>query len=191
MTIDIIIGLFGGLLIFVAIVGGGFELRELKVPKVGRVARAAAAVVGSLLLLFAIPSSAYSDDPPMPTITTSPPPTTPSQPIETPVPRTVDFTIQDELGDNQITEQIKVHVDGRLVGTLTVDVAHPRASLTVTVTSPGRHSYTLSSLTVFEFDDGTVEEISGYGHGHVDVSEGKVFAVRYEVGEEQLDLVLE
>jgi hypothetical protein len=32
--------------------------------------------------------------------------------------------------------------------TLTVDVAHPRTSLTVTVTSPGRHSYTLSSLTI-------------------------------------------
>jgi hypothetical protein len=148
-----------------------------------------------MLLLLAVGAAPVAQgnglaDPPAPATptTTVAPPTARATGTE---PRTIDFAIQDALGDGQVTEQIKVQVDDRLVGTLTVDVAHRQASLTVTVLKAGSHSYTLASLTTFEFDDGSVGEIAGYGHGQIDVGAGKVFKVRYDVGDEQLDLALE
>jgi hypothetical protein len=183
MNFEILAAMFGGLLLLVAIVGGGFELREIKVPKVGWLARSAAAVVGGILIVFALPEPApQAYDPPVPPTSTVS--------VTTPAP-SVDFTIADALGEGQITEQIKVHVDGRLVGTLTVDIAHSTSTLTVTVPKAGRYSYTLSSLSTFELDDGEVAEISGYGHGQVDIIAGKALEVRYEVGQDQLDLTLE
>ena len=35
MNVNVLAFVFGALLLFVAIIGGGFELRELKVPRVG------------------------------------------------------------------------------------------------------------------------------------------------------------
>jgi hypothetical protein len=61
----------------------------------------------------------------------------------------------------------------------------------VTVSSAGPHTYTLSSLTTFELDDGTTGGMSGYGHGQIDVTAGKSYNVSYTVGDEQLDLILE
>jgi len=36
MSIEIVAFVFGGLLLFVGVVGGGFEVKELEIPKVGR-----------------------------------------------------------------------------------------------------------------------------------------------------------
>jgi hypothetical protein len=51
MGISMAVLAFGGLLLLVAITGGGFEVKELKVPKVGRTPRLASFVC-SLVLLF-------------------------------------------------------------------------------------------------------------------------------------------
>jgi hypothetical protein len=45
---------FGGLLLLVAILGGGFEVKELKVPTVGRASRLAACVCGILFVFMGI-----------------------------------------------------------------------------------------------------------------------------------------
>ncbi len=54
MTIEIVVFAFGALLLFTAILGGGFELKELKVPPVGRWARLSALVSGVILILLGI-----------------------------------------------------------------------------------------------------------------------------------------
>jgi hypothetical protein len=67
----------------------------------------------------------------------------------------VDFQITDELGDGQVTERVVVVIDGRSVGTLTVDTVHQTASLTVTMPRAGRYMYELSSTAVVEDEYGT------------------------------------
>ncbi|TCC51507.1 hypothetical protein E0H73_41050 [Kribbella pittospori] len=192
MTLSVLAGFFGGLLLLVAAVGGGFELRELKVPKVTAVGRLVSAVVGITLVFVAImvsPVVAQSDEASRSIVPDSQTEAhAPSAAAETPT--SIDFTIQDVLGEDQITEQVKVQVDDRVVGTLTVDVAHPTATLTVTVLKPGTHTYILSSLSTFDYE-GEMVEVPGSGDGQLDVSAGKLFKLRYEFGEEELMLRLE
>jgi hypothetical protein len=195
MTLSVLAGFFGGLLLLVAAVGGGFELRELKVPKVAAFGRVVSAVVGATLVLVAILVSPVVAQGSEASRSVAPGSQTethaPRTPAEASIASPVDFMIEDVLGEDQITEQVKVEVDNRVVGTLTVDVVHPTATVTVTVPKPGQHTYTLTSLSTFQFDDGEMMEISGYGHGQMEVSTGRLFRLRYEVGTEQLVLSLE
>jgi len=46
MAIQMAVFMLGSLLMLVAILGGGFEVKELKVPKVGRVSRLSACACG-------------------------------------------------------------------------------------------------------------------------------------------------
>ena len=50
MNVQLAAFMFGCLLLMVAIVGGGFELKELKLPKVGRASRLTACVFGMLFI---------------------------------------------------------------------------------------------------------------------------------------------
>jgi hypothetical protein len=54
MTIEVISFLLGGILIATAIVGGGFEIREIKMPHVGAGVRIVSLVVGSLFLMLGL-----------------------------------------------------------------------------------------------------------------------------------------
>jgi len=55
----------------------------------------------------------------------------------------VKVTIANQLGPDQISEQIRVFLDGRHVGVLTVNKQSPRARLTATVAKTGRYEYRL------------------------------------------------
>ena len=54
MAIQMAVFAFGSLLMLVAILGGGFEVKELKVPKVGRASRVAACACGMLFIFLGI-----------------------------------------------------------------------------------------------------------------------------------------
>jgi hypothetical protein len=183
MKIELLSYIFGIVLVFVAIVGGGFELRELKVPKVGRAARIVSGVTGVLFLLLGIGFSAGLTDPGNP-----PAPVAVAGDQATPSP--IDFVVQDGLGDLQITEQITVQIDGRMVGTLTVDAVHTTSSLTVTVPKAGRYSYILDSTATFDLDSGPAE-IPGHGAGTIDVRDGKSFRIAEDIGQDELVVYLE
>jgi hypothetical protein len=188
MSIELLAFFFGILLLFVAIVGGGFEVRELKVPRVGRIARIVSAVAGVLFLTLGFSGTTVPEVGGSPVAHADTPIQAPKEPNATP-PSPVDFTIQDELGELQITEQITVHIDGRMVGTLTVDAVHPTSTVTVTVPEPGRYNYTLESSTTFDLENGPTE-IPGHGRGQIDVKDGSAFSVFYDIGETELSLEL-
>lgn len=99
----------------------------------------------------------------------------------------VDFQITDELGDGQVTERVVVVIDGRSVGTLTVDTVHRTASLTVTVPRAGRHEYELSSSMIVEDGYGTTYQLNGQGTGYLQVTSGRSFELR---GNYDLDPVM-
>ena len=98
----------------------------------------------------------------------------------------IDFLITDELGNGQVTERVVVVIDGRSVGTLTVDTVHRTASLTVTVPRAGLYEYELSSTMVLEDEYGTTYERVGYAAGQLQVTGGRSYAV---VGDYDLDPV--
>lgn len=54
MTIEVVSFITGGILVATAIVGGGFEIKEIKMPRVGAGVRIVSLVVGSGFLLLAM-----------------------------------------------------------------------------------------------------------------------------------------
>lgn len=50
MSIQVIAFAFGGLLLFVGLLGGGFEVKELKVPRVGAGVRGMSTMLGAIFV---------------------------------------------------------------------------------------------------------------------------------------------
>ena len=50
MSIDTMAFILGGLLVAVALLGGGLEVRELKIPSVGRIGRLLCFIVGAVFI---------------------------------------------------------------------------------------------------------------------------------------------
>ena len=77
MSIGVAVFIFGAILLFIALVGGGFEAKELKVPQVNQVVRIIATGTGALFIVTGIALEIRSPDgrlenPPT-TPTTTPP----------------------------------------------------------------------------------------------------------------------
>lgn len=92
----------------------------------------------------------------------------------TPVP--VQFMIYDNLGTNQINEQVSIAIDGKDVGTLIVDVNNPHSNLPVTVSQEGKHSYSATSYLIVN-NNGQSITYYGNGQGYINVASGKNFWV--------------
>jgi hypothetical protein len=54
MTLEVVSFILGGLLIATAVVGGGFEIKEIRMPRVGAGARIGALVVGLLFIVMSL-----------------------------------------------------------------------------------------------------------------------------------------
>ena len=169
MSVQVIAFAFGGILLFVGVVGGGFELRELKVPRVGVGVRVLSTIVGLLFVClgFSEPTKEGSSVGPERAQQTQP--AVKDGPVE--------FTLTDELGDGELSEQVTVLVDGKDVGNLTVNREYPNSRLLVAVASPGQHSYTAEATAVFD-DQGTPVEYAGAGQGMINVQNGRNYSLR-------------
>lgn len=159
MSIPIVVFIFGGILLLIGILGGGFEVRELKVPKVGWVPRLMATIGGVFFVLWGanMTLSAPLND------TRSPTP--------------VEFTIEDELGQNQVSEQVTIVLNGKVVGQLTINEDYPKSMISVRVSQAGQYSYTADATAVFDVNS-TRYSYSGAGQGMIEVKPGKKFAVQ-------------
>jgi hypothetical protein len=146
-------------LLLIGILGGGFEIKELKIPQVGRVPRFLAASVGALFIMLGVGMESHGSSP------------APPVPVHS---SAVHFLIHDELGDDQVSEQVTILIDGTSVGTLTVNTYHPNARIRVTVPQPGRYSYTAEATAVFN-RNGKLYSYTGTGQGMIDVKSGKNF----------------
>src|SRR6266540_833386 len=85
MSVDLAVFIFGAILLSIGILGGGFELKEISVPKVGPIARGLAAVAGVVFIAMGI-SFARPQVAQAPTVASAP--AEPAQrplPTETPV----------------------------------------------------------------------------------------------------------
>lgn len=127
------------------------------------------AIISVVVALIGAYATTHAGPPPTPTLTV--------QPTANPGANSIDFTIVDQLGPNQISEQVAVVIDGRSVGTLTVDTYHPTATLSVTVPDSGRYSYSASAEAVFNIQ-GKPMQFFGTGQGMVSASSGTNFELQ-------------
>jgi hypothetical protein len=179
MNIAVLAFGLGALLLLVGILGGGFEIKELKIPKVGWPPRLVALVAGGCFIVLGIGQNASVNAPTSPNIPlvsgdvskpTPPPPVAKEEPVE--------FSIYDQLGQNEISEQVTILLEGRRVGTLTVNEEYPGpAMISVTVPQTGRYSYTAEATAAFNFN-GERRDFACAGQGTINVRRGKSFDLR-------------
>lgn len=165
MNIQMAAFAFGGLLLLIGVVGGGFEVKELKVPKVGTGVRVLSVLIGVLFIGLGF-GSTPSDPQPGPSTVHA----------DTAQDEPVDFVLTDQLGEYELSEQVTILIDGKEVGNLTVNQEYPTSRLMVTVPKRGQHSYTADAVAVFN-DQGNPVQHEGAGQGMIDVQQGKIYAV--------------
>jgi hypothetical protein len=162
MTIEVLTFAFGGFLLLLGLLGGGFELREVKIAKVGWAPRLSSIVLGLVFLIVGFNK--------IEVVAPSPSPS----PSPSPDQKYVDFFVHDELGSDQLVEQVSINVDGRQVGQITVTREFPTSAITVTIPSGGTHSYSVNAQATFDVDGQPVEHI-GVGQGMIDIQKGDHF----------------
>src|SRR5277367_3968551 len=123
MSIETASFIFGGILLLVGVLGGGFEVKELKIPKVGMGVRTLASLVGLLFVALGFGTNAQNSGK-----TAAPAPAYASQPVyasqasfQSPPEAPVEFIVVDDLSPSEISEQVTLIVDGKNVGNLTVN----------------------------------------------------------------------
>ena len=171
MSLEVVSFVFGGSLILTGMLGGGLQVKELNIPKIGSAVRAACMCVGFLFVIVAISIS--------PNL--KPSNTLSASVVQTNRADSISFRIHDELGEGQVSEQVKVVIDGRTVGSITVSAIHPIAELLVTVPREDRYSYQLASNAVFIGDGEKLSEYIGIGEGYINVKNGMNFSLEGEV----------
>jgi hypothetical protein len=101
-----------------------------------------------------------------------------SVPATVPVPeRRVGFRIVNQLGPNQVSEEVQVYVGGEPLTTLSVNQNYPEASANVSLPRPGEYAYTLIADGVFINEYGQTWREQARGDGTINVREDEVFAL--------------
>ncbi len=161
--------IFGVILIGIGILGGGFQLRELNIPKVGWFPRFFSIIVGAFFIVLGVgldtPPAVAPDTSTFSQINAS---NNSNQETVT------EFIISDILGDEQISEQVSILIDGKFVGTLTVNQDFPESMIRVTVPRSGTYTYTAEAVATFAID-GSYITVNGAGQGNISVEHGRVF----------------
>ena len=158
MSAEIVMVILGGVLVLTAVLGGGFEVKEIKIPRIGPGSRVLAAAAGTVFLWW---GAGMADSGHPSTLPGAGAPVT--------------VTLRDSLGDGQISEQVRVFVNGDEIGTLTVNDHYPSATLAVTVPKEGQYSYVLQARAVFADDENGMRELPGGGQGVINIKAGKTY----------------
>ena len=162
MSIEIIAFVFGCVLVLIGIIGGGLEIKEIKIPKIKGVTRIIA-IIGGLIFI-----SCGVEFP-------SPPPSTQSVPDIAVVRQQVKFRIDNELDQGQVSEDLRILIDGRLAASLLVNQERSNTSATITVPHEGNYRYTIFAEGIFMNRFGQTRRSRGRGYGVIEVSEESVF----------------
>lgn len=107
----------------------------------------------------------------------------------------IEFYIRDHLAADQISEDVRVLIDSREAGRLSVDKDHLISVLPVTVSEPGQHQYTLEVTALMSKGRARMQRV---GQGTFVAAQGKTFrltggrtgdagAVRMEEEEEEIE----
>ena len=171
MTLEILSFSFGALLILVGILGGGFEAKEIKIPKVTSLVRFFSMAIGLLFVLigFFMPNQNI----PQENIFVSE-----AQPNA--VKEQIKIIIQDELEEYQMHNdyegQTVVRLNGRNVGSITVNTSFPKSSLTASLPDKGQYRYVIEGKGGWN-ENGSRTTFHCVGDGAIDATAGKRFKI--------------
>ncbi len=182
LSSDVLVIGFGALLLFTGILGGGFEIKDLKISKVPAVPRIMAGAAGGVIMFLGIGMWAASQPGQNSNFNAS----AVSAPSPTPAPTSADvsYKVSDTLTEGGMTEQVVVTIDGHPT-TLNVSLDYPTQETDLT-SRRGLSSYTIDSRT--NFPDGTTLSLSG--QGTVEVAEARIYDVEIHGSGDQYSLVL-
>jgi hypothetical protein len=181
--------LFGALLIAVAVLGGGLEVKEIKVPKVGSVARLLSAIVGIFFVLIGFANGPLRETSPGKPISANTAPTliSPSTGGGTGASEAengVFFSVYDQLGREGEAEEletaVRLFIDGKKRTEILLNSETPSQSTSVMVPEPGPHKYMIEGYTVWNITRG--RRVPLHGTGSIDVQPGASFFIGYEEG---------
>jgi hypothetical protein len=173
MTINTLVFGFGGILLLVAILGGGFELKEFKIPKVGGVPRFCSGLAGLFFILWGV-GIGQSSEPDTRSVKAS------NQFLNQPSSQQAgEFTVYDNFGEQEpgrVSEQITILIDGKIKGQLTADRQNSQAMLSIAVPQPGKYSYMVDATRVVNIR-GRLYTFTGAGQGTINVEYGEKFSL--------------
>jgi hypothetical protein len=149
------------LLLLTGLLGGGFGIREFKLPKATAGVRITAILAG--LILWRVSGSAFQQ---------------PSGSVFQ-QPRRANFSLTNNLTQGALRERIFLTIEGEEVGSIASSSDNPNSVKEFTVPETGTHRY---SVEVFGFYDNNGQEASFYGQGSgiIDVESGDVFEVQVQ-----------
>jgi hypothetical protein len=169
----------GLLLILAGIFGGGFEVQKIKIPTLGNLLRVISCGVGIGLILLSISMQTGLHDK-----TTITPAAAALHDKEQPS-ASIQFVIFDELTQQGIasgqSEQALIRINGKSIGTLTVNEQFPNSEVVVTVPNEGQHSFAIEATARFRINKDLIE-VNCYGVGMINVKarDRFLFEVRYD-----------
>jgi hypothetical protein len=195
MTIELLVFGFGGLLLLLSLIGGGFEVKELKIPKVGWGTRLCSGALGLIFVLMGLglTNQSAKETPIAPAIETpaasvrtksAPVPVPAPVPAPAPEPRTQQFTIYTELDPGQLNERANIWINQVFIGTIYLDIYRRNGSLVVTV-PPGNFHYMLEIWTTYNAY-GQPVELYGSGQGWLRADPNATYIIRGQFSGQQL-----
>lgn len=178
MTIEALSFIFGCILILIGIIGGGFEVKELKIPKVAWLTRIIAIIAGIAFLGLGFEfqgikqeqTASHQEN------EASVQKSVPSSSDTAPKNEEISIKILNRLGPQQIAEEIQIFIEGRLAGNLLVDQQNTLDSAKIKVPAIGSCNYTIVASGVFMGPFGPYRA-NGRGDGMIEVEEGNEFEV--------------
>jgi hypothetical protein len=118
-----------------------------------------------------------SSNPEPSTFNPDPPPTFTPRPAFTPETRSLEFSILNELGSTQVSEDVQVYIEGKLIAQLAVNQQKPTDSVKIRVPNSGNYSYTVIADGYFINQFGQIYRAQGRGDGIIEVREGSIFTL--------------
>lgn len=167
ITADAAILLLGGFLVLIAVIGGGFEVKELKIPQISLLPRIVVGIVGIALIITEFNSIQQGPrtNPavePRPFVNVDPSPN-----------RMTTLSIADTLGEDQVSEKVRVIIEGSEKGILNVSEDYKKSHLEITVPSSGSGKY--DAVANFRDADGRIHEVKGAGQARIIINSGDIF----------------
>jgi len=172
MSLETASFLVGALLVGVAVLGGGIEVKEITIPKVSSFVRAVAGCAGLVFILLGLKAGGVippfgPQDPNKPTGGPD------NSVMQTP------FMLSAVLGKTrtarEIETQIVVFLESKQVAEFTLNARSPSKSVELSVSEPGEYQYHLKGYTKWTTDPD--KKIDLVGKGSIKVDSGSSFMV--------------
>jgi len=163
----------GIVLLILATLGGGIEVKEIKVPQLTNLSRISAALVGIGLIVVGV----YFRLHPTPVTNSTPTATPPINNISAPAPGAIVFSITDRLAPHQLMEKLEVFLNGKSSGTLEITKDKPIGAFDITVPSAGQYQYRITGSQQVLSMNNEVETRQLTGSGSIVVDKGSSFIV--------------